>query len=136
MGFQMTEKDRHAQGAASEVLIIEDHPTTARAIAKLLSNEGFRASVCHTGAEAMAYAQQNRPAAALVDIHLPDISGLTLSARLREHFGQGTPIIMLSGDSSIETLRSLSPAGADYFISKPFLAEHLIDRLRELTSKP
>ena len=69
----------------------------------------------------------------MVDIHLPDISGLVLSSKLRERFGPGRPIIILSGDASMENLRSLSHVGATYFISKPFNSQHLIDRLRELS---
>ena len=69
--------------------------------------------------------------AAVVDIHLPDISGLVLSSKLRERYGPKLPIIVLSGDTSMENIRSLQHVGATYFISKPFNSEHLVERLRE-----
>jgi CheY-like chemotaxis protein len=124
--------DRAAEGLA--VLVVDDNPGVTRALSRLLEQNGYRAAVCHTGAEALAYARCHRPAAALVDIHLPDVCGLALSSELRAHFGEGAcPIIVLSGDASIENLKRLPDAGASYFLSKPFKSEHLVERLKELT---
>jgi DNA-binding response OmpR family regulator len=103
-------------------------------LSKLLIGEGLVPAVCSNGAQAIDYARQNSPVAALVDIHLPDISGLVLAGKLRERFGDATPIIVLSGDTSMENIRSLSHVGATYFISKPVNGEHLIERLRDLVS--
>ena len=117
----------------AEVLIVDDNPGVTRALARLLEQHGYRTVVCHTGTEALAYAARSKPAAALVDIHLPDICGLTLSKQLRAKFGEDScPIIVLSGDTSMENLKRLPQAGANYFLSKPFKSEHLVERLREL----
>jgi FixJ family two-component response regulator len=45
------------------------------------------------------------------------------------------PIIILSGDTSMENIRSLHHVGATYFISKPFNADHLIEQLRDLAAE-
>ena len=116
-----------------EVLIVDDNPSVTRALVRLLEHHGYLTVVCHTGTEALAYASRTKPAAAVVDIHLPDICGLTLSKQLRTKFGaEGCPIIVLSGDTSIENLKRLPQAGANYFLSKPFKSEHLVEQLREL----
>jgi two-component system response regulator MtrA len=124
-------------GPSSTVLIVDDSPVVTRALSTILRQEGYQTAVCHTGAEALGYAQSNAPAnAAVVDIHLPDLSGLILTSKLRQHLGPDRPIIILSGDTSMENIRSLPHVGATYFISKPFNPSHLIQRLRELVVRP
>jgi DNA-binding response OmpR family regulator len=119
-------------GARSQqVLIIDDNRLITRALAVLLGKAGFETVVFHTGSEAIAYADGNIPAAAVVDIHLPDISGLILTTKLRQRFGEAVPIIVVSGDTSKETLGSLPHVGATYFFSKPVNGSHLIERLKE-----
>ncbi len=126
--------EKISQQQGPRVLIVDDSPHVTTALAKILRQEGYRTAVAHTGAAALSSAAEDPPAAAVVDIHLPDISGLVLSSKLREQFGDACPIIVLSGDTSMENLNTLSHVGANYFISKPFRPEHLLERLRELVA--
>lgn len=116
-----------------EILVVDDSLPTARALAELLTRDGFEVAVYTTGAEALDYLNVGKPAAAVVDIHLPDISGLTVTQYLRESHGPDVPIIVISGDSSMGNISSLSVVGATYFYSKPVRASDLLKRLRELT---
>lgn len=116
--------------AAPAVLVIDDNVPTAKALGKLLSRQGFRPVVFERGTLALDYIDSNpAPAAAVVDVHLPDINGLVLSRTLRERLGPSVPIIILSGDTSMETLNSLPHVGATYFFPKPLNAGSLIERL-------
>ena len=85
-----------------------------------------------SGAEALQLAATLQPDLLLLDIHLPDINGLVLAQKLRDRFGPATPIIVVSGDTSMETLKSLPHVGATYFFSKPVNSGMLIERLKEL----
>ena len=114
------------------VLIVDDSTLTAKALAQVLRGSGFQPAVFHAGLPALDFAKANVPAAAVIDIHLPDINGLVLSQKLRETLGAEKPIIVLSGDTSMETLNSLPHVGATYFFSKPVNAAQLIERLRNL----
>ena len=114
-----------------EILVIDDSAPTARALASLLARDSYRAAVFHRGAEALDYARRHPCAAAVVDVHLPDMNGLVLSQKLREHFGPRVPIVILSGDTSMSTLNSLPHVGATHFFSKPVSATQLLQRLRE-----
>ena len=114
-----------------EILVIDDSPPTARALATLLSRESYRPAVFHRGTDALDYARRHPCLAAVVDIHLPDMNGLVLSQKLREHFGPDVPIVILSGDTSMSTLNSLPHVGATHFFSKPVSASQLLNRLRE-----
>lgn len=135
----MTNRHEHAASVSPAVLpepplvlVVDDNPTITRAVSKLLRNAGYRTAVCHSGADALRCIDGEVPDAAVIDIHLPDLSGLILSAKLRQRFGEGRPIIVCSGDTSMENIRSLPHVGATYFLSKPFRPEHLLDRLRSL----
>jgi DNA-binding response OmpR family regulator len=120
------------QRAALAILIVDDNPAVTKALSLLLQGAGYDPIACACGAEALQYADGNTPAAAVVDIHLPDINGLILSRTLRERFGPTTPIIVVSGDTSMETIKSLTHVGATYFFSKPLNSGYLIERLKEL----
>ena len=115
------------------VLIVDDDPVLRDGLSALLADFGYRSAVAPTGAAALEYARRGpSPAAAVVDVHLPDINGLVLSQGLREQFGPQTPIIVLSGDTSMEVLNSLPHAGATYFFGKPFSPQSLLERLAKL----
>jgi DNA-binding response OmpR family regulator len=120
--------------ATRHILVVDDNPAVTKALSLLMKQAGYEAVPCACGSEALHYANANTPAAAVVDIHLPDINGLILSQQLREKFGPNTPIIVVSGDTSMETIKSLTHAGATYFFSKPLNSSYLIERIKELLS--
>ena len=130
-----------AAEGAPRVLVIDDSVATARALATILKRANYEPVVVHRGSDGITRARDSQPtgagrfAAAVVDIHLPDLSGLVVSQQLREILGPETPIIVLSGDTSMPTLNSLPHVGATYFYSKPVNAGHLLDRLKEWVSQ-
>src|SRR5688500_17783827 len=77
------------------ILIVDDNRVVTRAMTVLVRAAGYEPVACHTGAEAMAYTESTVPAAAVIDIHLPDINGLVLSQKLRERLGPDAPIIVV-----------------------------------------
>ena len=117
--------------APPRILIIDDSQPTAAALAAVLRRADYRTAVAHRGKDGIEQARAGSFAAAVVDIHLPDLSGLVVSQKLRELLGPHTPIIVLSGDTSMTTLNSLPHVGATYFFSKPVNAGYLLERLRE-----
>ena len=126
-----------ASGAARRsenagVLVVEDNFGVANALARVIRKAGFDATACHCGAEALDHCRAQTPLAAVLDIHLPDINGLVLAHKLRDHLGRDIPIIIVSGDTSMETIKSLSHVGATYFFSKPVNPTVLVERLKEL----
>lgn len=116
--------------AGPTVLIVDDNEPTARALAKVLGAAKFRTAVSFRGGDAVDYAKHHQVDAAVVDIHLPDLSGLVVTQKLRERLGPETPIIILSGDTSMEMLNALPHVGATYFFSKPVNSSQLIERLK------
>lgn len=117
--------------ACRTVLIVDDNEPTAKALAKVLGAANFVTVISYRGGEALDYAQHHELCAAVVDIHLPDLSGLVVTQKLRQRFGPDVPIVILSGDTSMETLNSLPHVGATYFFSKPVNSSQLVQRLNE-----
>lgn len=122
-----------AADVPQRILVVEDNRLVTSSLATLLRGEGYDPVVFDNGAPALTYLQANRPDMALIDIHLPDICGLDLAQELRQAYGSDVPVIIISGDTSLETLRALPAAGANYFFSKPVNAAHLLTFLRELS---
>ena len=122
--------------APSRILIIDDSQTTANALAALLRRADYHTVVAFRGIEGIERARASSFDAAVVDIHLPDLSGLVVSQKLREILGPQTPIIVLSGDTSMPTLNSLPHVGATYFFSKPVNASYLLERMKEFLAPP
>src|SRR3954469_22569187 len=80
--------DGASSNANKTILIVDDHESVTRALSKLFTVNGFTAAPFNTGLSALAYIEKNNaPAAAIIDIHLPDLSGLVLTSRLRERLG-------------------------------------------------
>lgn len=125
--------EKLSQTALRKVLIVDDNEPTAAALAKILQAAHFEPAVSHRGGDAIEYVQRNPISAAVVDIHLPDLSGLVVTQKLRERIGPSAPIIILSGDTSMEMLNALSHVGATYFFSKPVSSAQLVERLQEWT---
>jgi CheY-like chemotaxis protein len=116
--------------SARSILIVDDNPTTAKAVALLLGAH-YPTVFFHRGAAVLAHAQEHGCLAAVVDVHLPDMNGLLVAERLRTLVGPDVPIIILSGDTSMETLNSLSHVGATHFFSKPVAGSTLLEKLNE-----
>lgn len=131
----MIEPAARAEPSAATILIVDDNRMVTRALSSLIREAGYEPLACHSGADAMRATEAHgdpAPAAAVVDIHLPDINGLVLSQKLRDRFGPATPIVVVSGDTSMETIKSLPHVGATYFFPKPVNATLLMDRLKDL----
>jgi len=119
------------RSALPTVLVVDDNEPTALALGKIFSINGFNPIVVHRGAEALNCAADGAAIdAAVVDLHLPDLSGLVVTQKLRERLGPETPIIILSGDTSMEMLNALPHVGATYFFSKPVNSTQLVERLK------
>ncbi|HEX4123097.1 MAG TPA: response regulator [Tepidisphaeraceae bacterium] len=119
-----------ASPATRSILIVDDNPITAKAVAQLLGAQYPTVSF-YRGASVIAYAREHGCLAAVVDVHLPDMNGLLVAERLRSLCGPDAPIIILSGDTSMETLNSLPHVGATYFFSKPVAGSTLLEKINE-----
>lgn len=110
----------------AHVLVVDDNADAAEVLALLIETEGFEVSTAGTLAEARALIASHRPAIVLLDLHLPDGSGLALLAELKtDPATAGTRVIVLSGLLGDEVQAQARALGAEGFLAKPFGHETL-----------
>src|SRR5947209_9382947 len=115
--------------ASGRVVVVEDDPLQAESLAFILRQEGYVVELASTGAEALIVARsQPPPDTVLLDVALPDLSGVEVARRLRA--GSNVPIIMLTARrNEIDKITGLD-AGADDYVTKPFSHGELLARIR------
>ncbi len=110
------------------VLVVDDDPAILKLVRLELSEQEFRVLAAESGEEALQIVAQQHPDLIVLDVMLPDVSGLEIMRRLREH--SQVPVILLTakgGDA--DKVRGLE-LGADDYIAKPFNPEELSARVR------
>jgi two-component system, OmpR family, KDP operon response regulator KdpE len=112
---------------AAKVLVCDDEPQILRALRVILRDAGYEAVLASTGEEALDRASVKPPAAAIVDLMLPDLDGVEVTKRLREW--SQMPIIVLSAVGEEEAKVRALAAGADDYVTKPFGPPELVARL-------
>ncbi|MGN1015046.1 MAG: response regulator transcription factor [Butyricicoccus sp.] len=113
------------------ILVVEDEPRLRELICARLQQEHYSVDSCPNGKDALDYLACAQYDLLVLDIMLPEISGLELLRRLR---GQGdvTPILLLTALDSISDRVSGLDAGADDYLVKPFAFDELLARIRVL----
>jgi two-component system, OmpR family, KDP operon response regulator KdpE len=116
--------------SAALVLVVDDEPQILRALQTNLRGAGYGVATASTAAEALSTAAMRQPDAFILDLVLPDGSGIDVCRELRSW--SSAPILVLSvvGDEP-EKVAALD-AGADDYVQKPFGIDELLARLRAL----
>lgn len=115
--------------AVAHVLLIEDEANLARSLELELSCEQYQVTVARSGLEGLTAARELHPDLILVDVGLPDISGLEICRRLRKT-GSKIPLLLLTAKGELEDRVTGLDAGADDYVTKPFSIEELLARIR------
>lgn len=115
-----------------KILVVEDSPTQAEQLAGQLSQRGVDVLLATDGPEALRAVDEHRPAAVILDVNLPSMSGYQVCRRLkRDENTAEIPVIMLtSSDSSDDTLRGLNVGATDYIPKDAFATDNLVATLQ------
>lgn len=114
--------------AKPQILVIDDEQQILRALRTILGQQNYQVNVTGTGEEGLALATATQPDMIILDLGLPDITGVEVCKRLREW--TDLPVIVLSAhDSEAEKVAALD-AGADDYLTKPFGVDELLARVR------
>ena len=108
-----------------KVLVVDDEKLIRWALEKNLSHEGYEVVSVESGQDALAKLQAEIIDLVLLDIRLPDISGVDMLPRIKE-IDNDIPVIMITADDTIRTAVSCMKAGACDYVNKPFDLEKLI----------
>jgi two-component system OmpR family response regulator len=122
---------RRADGKPIRALVVDDEPVLAEMVSMTLRYEGWAVATAGDGASAIKLARENPPDVVVLDIMLPDMSGLQVLERLRDT-QPGLPLLLLTAKDSVEDRIAGLSAGGDDYVTKPFSLEELVLRLRAL----
>lgn len=113
---------------SKKVLIVEDDANIAELLHLYLEKEGFETQVAKDGGKGVELFRSYQPDLVLLDIMLPQLSGMEVLRRLRRE--SQIPVIMLTArDSVVDKVAGLD-SGADDYVTKPFAIEELLARIR------
>jgi signal transduction histidine kinase/ActR/RegA family two-component response regulator len=111
------------------VLVVDDNRDTADIVATVLEMEGYRTSVAYTGASAMALFDQVDPVAVLLDLGLPDVSGIEVARHIRSKANGRPVLIAVTGWNEQQ---AKTPDGFDLHLVKPVDPDQLLKHLSQL----
>ena len=117
----------------TRILIIEDEPALARALAITLHARGYETEVAVTGAAGLDLAASSRPDLILLDLGLPDLDGMAILHAVRGW--SQIPVVVLSARQTSHDKVAALDAGADDYVSKPFAMDELLARIRAATRR-
>jgi excisionase family DNA binding protein len=114
-----------------KVLLVDDDVELVEVMTKFLEEDGrFEVKIATTGFDAGMLVKEYRPDMLVLDVMLPDINGKEVCQRVRaDNTMEDVRILCISGMIEEDKIQDLRLAGADDFMSKPFDAEQLIDRM-------
>ncbi|OHV78693.1 response regulator transcription factor [Rhizobium sp. LCM 4573] len=107
------------------VMIVDDDDSVRDALADLLRSAGLESVTFANTRDMLSFSQPDRPACIVLDVQLPDLSGLDLQERLIAS-DQARPIVFISGFGDVPTTVRAMKAGAVDFLSKPLDADELL----------
>jgi len=114
--------------SGTRVLVVDDEPQIRRALQTTLRGAGYEVDTAATGAEALTKAAAQPPEAVILDLVLPDTSGVDVCRELRGW--SKAPILILSAVGEESEKVAALDAGADDYVTKPFGLDELLARLR------
>jgi DNA-binding NtrC family response regulator len=111
--------------SAAEILYVEDDSVSGRLVRSIVEREGYRIRVVSSGQEFLRILAENKPDLVLLDLHLPDASGLDLLAKSRFRYPD-VPAIMITASNAVSDVISALKGGAVDYVTKPVEHQRLI----------
>lgn len=116
------------------MLLAEDEKRMSDALREILSLEGYDVDVAYDGDEAMSAILEDIYDVVVLDVMMPGQNGFEVATQARKS-GINTPILMLTAKSELDDKVTGLDAGADDYLTKPFMTKELLARLRALTRR-
>jgi DNA-binding NarL/FixJ family response regulator len=119
------------------VLVVDDDPEARASIARLLTRAGFSPRELGGGEAALEAAREERPALAVVEVCLPDLSGYSVCRQLKDEYGDSLPVILVSARRTESFDRAAGfLVGADEYLAKPIPHDEFVIRARRYARQP
>jgi len=124
------------QREKKEILLAEDNPTNQKVIRKILENAGHHITVVDNGESALDALEAYPFDMAILDMHMPDYSGIEVIKihRAVNIIGPTIPFMILTANATVEAARECKDAGVDSYMTKPIRIDDLLDTIDKLTT--
>ena len=120
---------KSANNQQFSVVVAEDDPSVRKAVQRVLELEGYTVTAVNDGQAALDTILVKTPDAAVLDVMMPFLDGLSVCKELR-HRGNRTPILLLTARHEVGDRVAGLDAGADDYLVKPFAIDELLARVR------
>ena len=115
------------------ILIVEDSPTQAMLLKRLLTNHGYQAFIAKNGKEALVSIRQNRPDLVISDIVMPEMDGYEMCRTIKnDHSLRDIPVILLTSLSDPEDVIRGLEARAEAYVTKPYNEDTLLTKVKAI----
>ena len=114
------------------ILLAEDEKALSKALVKIFEKNNYSIDAVYDGEEALDYLDGGNYDAAVLDIMMPKVDGITVLKKLRES-GSNLPVLMLTAKSEIDDKVLGLDSGANYYLTKPFDTKELMAAVRAIT---
>ena len=109
------------------ILVVDDNPDSIMILRSILEMHGFIVRVAESGREALEQLEADKPDVVLLDVMMPEMSGLEVLERIKTtHSTSRIPVIMVTAKIHDEDVMTGYQHGADYYITKPCTAKQLL----------
>jgi two-component system, cell cycle response regulator DivK len=123
--------------AAKRILVVEDNELNLKLLNDILEAHGYDVLSTGEGAVAAAWARQYRPDLILMDLQLPDMSGLEVTQQLKaDPETQSIPIVAVTAFAMAGDEKKALDHGCDAYVSKPFMIKDVLDRIADFIGTP
>lgn len=116
------------------LLLAEDEKELSAALSAILKHNNYSVDTVYNGQDALDYLENGHYDAAILDIMMPQMDGLTVLKRLRA-VGNPVPVIILTAVSGVDNKVTGLDSGADDYLTKPFSTKELLARIRAITRR-
>jgi two-component system OmpR family response regulator len=120
-----------ADGSPIRALVVDDEPALGDLLSTVLRYEGWVVDTAHSGHAAIRSAKATQPDVIVLDVMLPDLTGLEVLRRIRA-LQPNVPVLFLTAKDAVEDRVAGLTAGGDDYVTKPFSLEEVVARLRAL----
>ena len=110
------------------ILVVDDEPAIRRLLRTSLVGQGYEVVEAESGTTALAAVEREKPDLVILDLGLPDFSGIEVIRRLRQH--SSVPVVVLSVRDDERGKVEALDLGADDYVTKPFGVDELVARIR------
>jgi DNA-binding response OmpR family regulator len=127
-----TDVTRYAN--AGRILVVDDEPANLALVSRLMKGLGYEVATATNGEAALEAVRLVRPDVILLDVNMPLLDGFEVCRRLKNDAATRLiPVVLLTGLTAVEDRVRGIDAGADDFLTKPFVVSELNARVRSLT---